>query len=687
MLLNACGSGIAREPHAAAALVEATGGDCKTPQRIRNIRREDVYDLSGYQGVSGGSPFDLFDEADHSDPLDAAADKPVTNPHPVRNTENYFRDKGSRIVTDLRVPYKLSDIYLFDRAHSTDTVWVYTGTPQHWKLQATLITKGDPGRWGWRKLSVNDESRFVMFRFNSTEADITEAAMYGCPQAPVPGAPAPSMAYKGPRLPAKTMREFLGVNCYNETPMKWVKPFYMTRMYVYVSSNVDDDTVHAYPNMKFNIAPTGWWNNGTNDYYLFADSVNLIGNKIWYAYMGVPKYLEQKGYDANNRPVTRPGMDTENPLSYGRHASMFWNMAAAYGATRADTHQLQVWNPHRFSGRNIMNLYENGNEIDAWWVGDKYCNPMEYFALSSADYDGHEGKLGPRHGIKQADRNSELMMSGIAGLDTNRVRVLKFLCNTLRSDGQFLWKGGIQYHHYSVNGKAKYVCDQFFNSTGGITPEEDSLRQQLSVVREATYRIQPDVECILGEWGYDKSRSSKVSAPLVPGYSQSQSQGIMLLRGINATAFSGFDRLILYWLKDVDGENSNTLYLTSGMVKQEGDNQYKPYPAWFYISTLVNRLADYVPDRIVSEKGNVWIYKYRNKTSPGAVAYFVYCPTHKGVKVANYPLQAGKATGAAELVRFEEHSVTGSGEKKPISNGAVTVNVSEMPTLVLMNEH
>ncbi len=204
--------------------------------------------------------------------------------------------------------------------------------------------------------------------------------------------------------------------------------------------------------------------------------------------------------------------------------------------------------------KGILSLYENGNEEDAWWVGDKYCNPVEYFAQSSADFDGHEGRVGQKMGIINGDAAARLMTSGLVGLDTNRIRVYSFLCKNLRTDKSFIWQGGIQYHYYSTNEKK------------GLSPEEDSLRKKLSKVSAFTHRLQPGIDCILGETGYDKGQSGRQATPLIPGLSNAECQAVFILRSINATAFSGFDRYILYWLKDRDPEDDPRVYLTSGVI-------------------------------------------------------------------------------------------------------------------------
>jgi hypothetical protein len=656
---------------------------CKTPQKITAIYPEYVYDISGYADVVGPAAYALFDENSFSDPKSPGDFKPITGVHPQYGSPTYFRDYGSRIVVDLRVPYKLSEIYLYDRARYSDTVYIYTGTMKNWKLKATIATTGDPAMWGWRRFAVSDSTRFVMFKFRSHEADVSEAVMYGCAYETPP--PRPPTQYTGPRLEPKMFKEFLGVNCYQETPTRFMKPFYYSRMYTF-SAGADDDTVNAYPNNKYNINPHGWYNNGINDYVFYADSMKQMGNKVWYCFLGVPLWLSRIKYPNDNRPVTHLGQRMDDPVTYARHAKMFWHMAAAYGANPVDTSLFEFKSQHVFSGRNVMNIYENGNELDAFG-GENYCTPLEYFALSTADYDGDEGRLGPKHGLKQADSTAELMMAGMTRFDINRLRVLKFLCNTLRSDSQFLWNGGIQYHWYSSNGTGNSPAKVFKSASAGITPEEDSLRQKLTKARDDTYMVQPGVEVFLGEFGYDKARGSKVSVPLVPGYNQSQSHGIMMIRAINAIFFSGFDRYIIYWIKDNYEETLPVLFLTCGLLRQHDNNIYTIYPAWYYISTMYNHLGNYIPEKIVKEKGDVWVYKYRNKVSPDSAAYFVYCPTHTGKKVDQYNLEVGPVeNNTVTELSFKDESTEGTLVNLPVNNNILRVNVSEVPKFIIVKE-
>jgi hypothetical protein len=537
-----------------------------TIQKI-SISRDQVYDLSGYSGSGGSSPYNLFDENAYVDPRNEKPGDtyiPVTNCQPVYNSSIYFGGgRGNRIVIDLKIPYSLREIYLYDRSRVGDSCLIYTGELKNWKQTASYQTTSDIGRWGWKKISLNEKTRFVMIRFSSYETAITEMVFYGLPLLPIQPA-ADYSVHKG--FTHTPLNRFLGVNYVTENEPRWLKPFYYGRLYK-LTLNYDNDTCRDDKNVHFNMLNDGIYSSAKAGYIFDIDSVRQenAGN-IWFSMMGMSKWMSEPGITESYRPTNRPLMNTEDPASYSRHASMMWNLAAFFGYNTIDTNLLSLSNSPRQSGRGSMYLYENGNEDDANWVGNKYTSPIEYFAQSTADWDGDEGRLGRCFGIHPADPRAKLMMSGMTGLDTNRVKVYRFLSEQLRDDHKFIWEGGIQYHHYSQKGGT------------GITPEKDSMRFKLAKVADCSYRIAPQVKCFLGENGYDKSPVSWARTPLIPGLSASQSQGIMLLRSINATFFSGFDAYILYWLRDSNPENDPRVYLTSGIICTLPDGKTKAIP-------------------------------------------------------------------------------------------------------------
>ncbi len=650
---------------------------CRTPKKII-VYKEHVYDLNGYADEGGGDPFALFDENEWVDPANEpdAVYKPHTNPRPIWQPAIYFpADKGNRIVIDLQTTHHLTDVYLYDRSNSKDSIWIYTGDMLHWKEKAGFTTLAFYQSAQWRKFPLQDSSRYVMIRFNSPKATITEMVLYGCADSVGPTPPPPPA--RDPLFARKMMKEFLGVNDYSGIiDAKWLKPFYYTRLYSF-AVDFDRDTTHPYPQVRYNMTHFGYWDGNLHDYHYWPeDNVKANHHQVWYAMQGQPLWMAKEERDKKGRPVTNWGMDAEDPLSYARHGAMMWNLAAWFGNVKRDTALLSLDHEPKFSGRGTMRLYENGNEEDATWTGERYCNPMAYFAQSNADYDGAERALGDRCGIANADSSSALITSGLIGLDTNRVKIYKFLCNTLRKDKAFIWKGGVQYHHYSTNG------------SHGITPEEDSLRWRLARVKSFTDALAPGVPCILGENGYDKSQHTRQSTPLLPGLSPEESQAAFILRSINATAFSGFDSYILYWLRDTKPVDDANVYLTSGVVREMPDGSIRPYPSWFYISAFENRLATYMPDQIVSERGPVWVYKYRNALSPDSVAYFVYAPTHDGARSPAFALKVGSVAGGdAAEIDFTADSPQGVWSTRKMADGVVTIAVEEKPKLILVKEN
>jgi hypothetical protein len=641
-----------------------------------SIRPEQVFDLSGYAGGGGGNPYNLFDENAVVDPrYDKPPDGllPVSNCQPTIHPAIYFHGKeGNRIVTDLRIPYTLKEIYYYDRSRTADSCWIYTGSLKKWKTVAAFVTGSVTGSNGWKKINLDEQTRFVMIRFSSYETAITEMVLYGIPGTALPP-PTDFSRHKG--FTQTPLDHFLGVNYIMEQEPGFLKPFHYSRLYNF-ALDYDNDTSRDESRVRFNILHYGYYNKEKTQYVFDIDTIQRVNQgNIWYSIRGVSKWMSDLGYTDKDRPVNRPLLNTEDPASYSRHAEMMWNLSAFFGFTKWDSNLLSLSNRPRSSGRRSMCLFENGNEEDANWVGNKYCSPFEYYAQSTADWDGDEGKLGTRFGIHSADSVSRLMMSGLTGLDTNRVKVYNFLCSNLRTDRSFIWKGGIQYHYYAQhNGR-------------GISPESDSMRLKLSKVADFSFRTAPGVRCFLGENGYDKSPVSWQCTPLIPGLTAARSQGVMLLRSINATFFSGFDAYILYWLRDGNPENDPRVYLTSGILRGMPDGKTRVYPGWYYISTLVGCLGRYLPDQIIREEGDVWIYRYRHIDHPDSVAYFIYKPTVNGGRVRDFSLETGMVSGnQVQKISFTDDSETGKRESIPVNAGKIRFTVQEQPVLILFRE-
>src|SRR6185312_2689127 len=254
------------------------------------VLRDQVYDLSGYADEGGGNPYNLFDENAYVDPRYHGTGEPyvpVTNCQPAVHPAIYFpAGKGSRIVIDLLVPCALKEIYFYDRSASNDSVWIYTGTLKKWKAVAALETVSDAGARGWRKLSIEDRSRFVMVRFSSYETNITEMVLYGIPLQEMPPAkPAAGFAFT-----RKPLNRFLGVNYIMEEDARWLKPFHYSRLYNF-ALDYDNDTMDQGNAVRFNMLHYGFYHTGLKKYVFDIDTLQKINQgNIWFSIRGVSKW-------------------------------------------------------------------------------------------------------------------------------------------------------------------------------------------------------------------------------------------------------------------------------------------------------------------------------------------------------------------------------------------------------------
>lgn len=637
--------------------------------KITGFTRDDVFDLSGSEGSGYGDPMKLFDE--NADPANGMVTIPKTDPLPNPKMDIYYPPgKGLRIVVDLHDIYSLSDFYLYDRSPGPDSVWLYTGEMNNWTLAAAYKTGGNVAAWGWKNFAVSKASRFVMIRFNSHNAVISELVLYGDIKQKLP---ADTLA-RLPALAPPTLGAFAGTNAYDYVPTHFLKAFQQTRLYQMMEW-YDADTVNAYPKNKITLTDVNQPPQQQLSYY--ADSLRSMGNYLWMSIRGMPKYLVQKGFNEKDKPVTNPGMNTEDPLSYGRHAKTFWTLAAVFGKTKVDTSLIDVNDAVKRSGLNLFDRFENGNEEDGYWT-KYYWTPMDYFAVSTADYDGHEGRLGARHGLNTADPNCRLMTSGMIQLDTDRVRTLYFLCRQLRSDKKFIWQGGVQYHYYSND-----AVNDLAPPTKGISPEEDHLRQKLAKVRVFHDRLLPGIPLILGENGYDRNQHSWQKTPVLPGYTEAQSQGIMVVRSMLAAFMAGFDGYNQFMMRNAtNDENAPGPYATSGMIG--GPANHIIYPAWYYWSAVVQHLANYQPDSIVSESGAVWIYRFKSQQNQAKKAYVLFCPTVAGNLIKNYRFKLqNNLNQLFTEIRLADNNATGLVKAGKFLNGTAELAVGESPVILV----
>lgn len=650
-----------------------------TSQPIRNIGAHQIYDLSGSQASGGSDWLKLFDEP--GDPKNGIpGTTPVTDPLPPKGIDIFYPEhKGLQVVIDLQTIHHITDLYIYERGFESDSLWIYTGNMNEWKLAFKFLTTGKSVNWGWKNTSVNIDSRYLMLRFSSNKSTITELTIYGFDKDRL-NKHLPQIKGSIKQFSGVQLSSFMGVNSYDWVAVKpYMSSMHSTRLYQYLDW-YDSDISNNISGIRYKLNNFNLPEHKQLRWY--ADSLKqMYGHTIWPSIRGIPKQLKDKGYHHLMPPVDFQGADVDNPASYKRHANLFWNLAAAFGSTKVNPALLQFNDVDKFSGVGLIQTFENGNEEDGAWT-KYYWTPTTYFALSSADYDGHERKLGNKTGIKNADKNSRLMMSGMVQLDTHRVRTLKFLCDQLRKDKKFIWDAGVQYHLYSN--------DQYWNHnpTKGLTPEIHQLRKQLAKVYAFQQNLLPGVPVILGENGYDRNKYSWQSTPLINGLNEAESQGVMTIRSVMAVFMSGFNSYHYFMLRNAGNEENPTgTFGSSGMLSAAGGNN-TVYPVWHYWNHIHQKLGMYLPDAIIKEEGVVWVYKLRNKLNKKKVVYYLVNSSLDKHTIKGFTLSSKTSLkNSATILEWQSTNTNLPNKNLNIIGNVITVDVGQIPIFIECEEN
>jgi len=566
-------------------------------------------------------------------------------------------------------PYPVHVAIDLGAKHHLTRAFFYNETGQNY----ILLSYGRPFAWtdksivvgaykDWVAIPLNIETRWLRITLTHP-ISIPEMVLYGEPlEKPTPAArPNPPIRRIHP-----TMDAFIGANVFIDDPIDTIAPVCgFAREYHSWSWDVEN------PDHKRRFQPSAAGGGSAwffDDYYrkLKARGVTVspaIQNSVPDFFGGAkPEY----------KPVA-DGANAEDPAAYALHSAHLFQYAARYGGHPVSDPLLDLApGQPRKSGLGLLNYIEDWNEPDRTW-NDRQgrFQPYELAAMSSADRDGHLGKMGAAHGVRTADPSMKLVLGGLAGLDLNYLRAMKFWADWNRG-GSFP-ADVINLHHYSSNGN-----EQGWAPNGhGISPEDDHLREKMTAI--ATWRDAsvPAAELWLTEFGYDTNHASPLHAPSIGTMSAEQVQAAWLVRSYLALAAAGVDRAAMFMLRDVNSKGGG-VFETCGLVTEKG--QWKPKPSWFYVATLRSRLAGYrFTGDVASGRDDVRIYRFDN-AGTGARCYAVWCPTSSDLHVKGFALPVRGST--ARTVELVAGSPTGRERNTQVTGGRASIDVSETPILV-----
>jgi len=601
------------------------------------------------------------------DPMNGTGGAPTTGwylfgkkyaaPH---ETESWWLPASAFL--DFGAKYHITKVYFYDtNGSATNAFTVSTGEPFNW---TAAFTDNLVGNNLWKYNNVNADTRYLRFTFANAGAIVKEVVVYGYPIEEPPAPPTPV----GTTQPV--MEEFMGMNAFFDDTLDPGDSLDVLKVIrEYHNWDWEADLANTYPNdlNSFNPSSSG------ADFDTYYTDMSNAGYFVSPAHKATPGWMTNwLGTNDYNTPWVVPtGQSATNPASYASRADHLFQFVARYGSTAVADGKLKLdAGQPRVSGLDAVHYVEDWNEENGDW-GDRkaYWAPYEYAAMLSADYDGHNGMMGNTFGMKTADPNVTVVMGGLAGYRLDYLQAMKVWTDYNRSDGSFP-ADVLNFHTYCTSG------------TKGISPEACGMKEAAEELVAYRNVNLPGKPIWVSEFGYDTHPSSTQGAPTIGTKTNKDVQADWLVRSYLALAASGIDRSMMYMLRDAG--TSSQKYSTSGMVGPKNDWTKKP--SWYYVYTMRNALTGmkYVGEQ-ASGNANVWIYKFKSATSDEGV-YVVWCPTANGTTVSGYSLSLGGSPTTATQIALANNDTDGFSSSLTIGSGAVTINVSETPLFVKVNQ-
>jgi hypothetical protein len=359
----------------------------------------------------------------------------------------------------------------------------------------------------------------------------------------------------------------------------------------------------------------------------------------------------------------------------------------------------------------------SGNEWNAWWAGyDGYWNGKQLAYAMSKIYDNNK-TFSTSLGVKNADPNMLVSITGLAIATTDLNRGLEFTSKELRgfrpkvdaltlpANWRYIYGGGLvdipydisQWHGYNFTGGV----NQF--ATGGI---QSGLPPERGIVLTAAKRFvhhrdkyTPWAQVDVGESGWDANQSSPVNVPDVFPYDKQEVRGAWCVREVCLFDAIGIDKNQFYrfFMGNENDINNSTLF--SSMYFAHNYNNDPTTTALEvdgrYLAQLSKHYGDFVYDSTLREsdkrgyrfkKDTTFMYAlWKIESSPNQAAW--ENRTEKAIFVNqtdtfHIPLPTGTQVTIRHLQNF---STTMSATSQTVSGGMLSVPIDLKPVFVEVN--
>jgi len=582
----------------------------------------------------------------------------------------------AQCVLDLGEVYKITNEKFFDY-YGTDTFCLVYGSPYNWSTDT--LKRYENAANAWKSFGDTIYTRYLkIFYMNKGYQKVRELILYGHKVGDMTSSS--RIDKEDNHMANFTMRKFIGINVYGQTPprVRYVagtQRKYTDQSFIDNSSpagtavndvrfnytntieNAGSIENYYFPKSKENGELMSQWHNGTGG--TFAD-YDTLGIDLFWSLKSVPKYSLDSGWGKSIDYRLHPHATGSDPRDYDRLSRMAWVLGAVFGRNPYPYDSVQKLTRDRRTGTGTMHYIEDGNENNGSWLTgtNRYYTPQQAVAYNSAFYDGAEQKMGTRMGIKNADSTIKVILWGDASGDYfGYLKAMKYWSYYTRKDHKLPFDI-YNIHVYFYDGKTSFSPE---NYKGGIRPYFRS-------VVDSIHLLCSSCEIWLSEWGYDRNRRSSLAVPIISGVDSAQIQADWIARSWLELSFSGLDRAQIFQIQNdplptqydsLGYVKFNTTGLTDGHVNRSYLNYYA-YPAYYYQHAIWTTLSAYKPDSIVYENyDSIWVYRYRNVQHSDSVAYAIWSGTQTNRRTTKYAIETGHLNMRERIIVLKNTFING----------------------------
>lgn len=644
----------------------------------------------------------LFDEQGADPRSGVSTPTPVTDFTSGYTTKIYY---PAQIVVDLGGIYRITNEYFYDH-YGTDTLNLLYGTPGHWSTDTIKQYENLAAKWS----DIGDTiyTRYLkIFYSNKGNQKVSEMILYGNLVS------TDSLSRTPPSSPDRhnadpIMHDFIGVNVYGPTPpevrdvagtqRKYTNQSYIDHIspagtpidsvkfnYTTVHESHGSYEYYYFPDSKTGGQAVEQWDNGYGGGFNQYDTSNIV---LFWSTQGKPQYAVDSGGDWHKSIDLdlHPGATGDSAQDYDRMSRMAWTIGAVYGKNAYPIDSVQKnqdGTNDSITGVGTMHYIEAGNENNGTWLtGSSYYTPEQAVAYHSAYYDGDEGKLGSRMGIKTADSSIKVLFWGDANLHIQYLKGMSYWAYYTRDDHK------LPFDIYNVH--------HYFSDNIAISPEtwNGGCRIFFKGVVDSAHLFCPNCQVWLSEWGYDRNRQSTLGVPIIDGKDSAQIQADWEARAWFELSFSGLDRAQVFQIqndpltKDYDSvgvSKFNTTGLTSGHQDPATyEFNYYAYPVYYFQHTVWKALGNYKPDSIIYENNDsIWVYRYRNATNTDSVAYAIWSGTQTNRSTTDYAIKTGHASTSTRIIKLADKAMYGDTTNTTSgTDSTINLTITETPQIL-----